>query len=278
MTDLVLGAGGILGAHLRLLRPDAVYVKKTPAKGFLARDLSLHNVLLETLDLLQPKVILNLAGENRVDCVDNGAFDDPVYRINVGLPLWLASWCVDNNCHLVQVSSQGVFSGDHAPYGPWSRPHPITAYGQMKAEAERRVEAIYPDASIVRSTFVLGVRPDPTMGRVNPLETMFTEPVQRQVNDRWFSVAFATDVAKLLWGIADGQSPGYFHLGSPDRMSRYEIAKLANPSAHITPVSDDDFPGARRPLDTTWNNDCLWLSSIEDGIKEARSTWENRSA
>lgn len=249
---LVLGAGGIIGQHMLLQRPAQSFVKRTPFPLYEACDLSVHENVKALLDRNRPEVVVNLAGQNVVDRVDSGVFDDPDYRVNVGLPAWLAEWCDANGSHLIQVSTQGVFSGDHAPYAPGDTPHPVTAYGHQKLEAERRV-AQHKNWTIARVTFVLGVRPFRGLGRVNPLERMFTDPEQRQVNDRWFSPAFAGDVASLLWRLVDNPEPGQVvHLGVPRRVSRYDVAKMANPAATIEPASDDEFPGPRRPVDTTW--------------------------
>lgn len=250
---LVLGAGGIVGQHMLVNRPDGgVFVKKTPFPLYHSCDLSLYPNVIDLLQARKPEVVVNLAGHNVVDFVDSGVFDDEDYRINVGLPTWLADWCDSENAHLIQVSTQGVFSGDKAPYGPSDEPHPITAYGSQKALAEKIVRHHH-NWTIARVTFVLGVRPFAGLGRENPLEQMFGSDVQRQVNDRWFSPAIARDVADSLWQLADNPVPQRtVHIGLPERTNRYQIAKMATPLATVEAVSDDDFAGPRRPLDTTW--------------------------
>lgn len=250
---LVLGAGGIIGQHMLVGAPeDAVFVKKTPFPLYEVCDLSRYENVMTLLDVLKPEVIVNLAGNNVVDFVNSGAFDDDDYRINVGLPGWLADYCDQLGAHLIQVSSQGVFSGDNPPYGVNDDPHPITAYGSQKHQAERVVRR-YKNWTIARVTFVLGVRPFAGLGRENPLEQMFRLTHQRQVDDRWFSPAMARDVADALWTLADDPQPGRIvHIGLPERTCRYDLAKKANPLAAIEAVSDDDFSGPRRPVDTTW--------------------------
>ena len=87
------------------------------------------------LDRFDPQTVINLAGENRPDVVEQapGSF----HVINVLVPQRLASWCDDHKAHYVHMSSQAVFSGDNPPYGPESDLEPINAYGQQKTEAER---------------------------------------------------------------------------------------------------------------------------------------------
>lgn len=273
MTEiLVLGAGGIIGQHMMASHPEGTYVKRTPHQDYLDCDLSRRENVQRLLDNHQPTAVVNLAGENRVDCVDSGGFDDPVYNVNVGLPFWLARWCDDNGSHLMQVSTQGIFSGDKPPYDVWSEPRPITSYGFQKLMAENLVRQ-HQNWTIARVTFVLGVRPL-RIGRTNPLESMFADPCQRQVNDRRFSVSFAKDVAEDLWQLASEPVPeSILHLGVPGGWSRYEIACLANPDAEIVPVSDDDFPGPRRPLDTSWAPGARHRMLLVEGIEDARADW-----
>lgn len=278
---LVLGAGGIVGQHMLMQEPerhDVVYVRR-PA-GHLPRPyvgLDLNGRVFEFLDEIKPDVIVNLAGENRVDVVES----DPEagYWVNLVVPMQLAAWCKDREAHLIQVSTQGVFDGTAPRYGPHSDPTPITEYGRQKAAAERAVVDIAPDrTTIARLTFVLGIRPFEGIGRANPLEEMFTKPVQVQVNDRWFSPLFATDAADILWQLTWEQPGGIVHVGTPVRTSRYEIATSIVHATHIhpdqapkvTPVSHEFFEGiAPRPIDTTWEYGARHCFTLYEGLLEA---------
>lgn len=263
---LVLGAGGIIGQHIERAYPDLSFVRSRREAALDSRD-SVRRVL----DERRPTSIINLAGENRVDIVQGNS--QGTAPINCGLPMWAAEWCDENDAFLVQVSTQGIFSGDHAPYHPSDTPHPHTEYGAQKVEAEQRVAA-FRNWMIARVTFVLGVRPRDS-GRTNPLEQMFSLPEQKQVNDRFFSPSFATDVALHLTGLAAAPVAGLIlHLGLPIRVSRYDIAVLANPDARIKAVSDNDFLGATRPFDTTYAAGSLWVQTLIEGINSARRQWE----
>jgi dTDP-4-dehydrorhamnose reductase len=270
---LILGAGGILGQHLQVSKGDrdAKFARRTPTKGFLHGDLSDHHEVMAMLEKHQPRAIVNLAGENRVDVVEGGSM--LFGNILAGLPYWLADWCQEHDSHLVQVSTQAVFDGGHPPYGPDSKPKPYLNYGALRFEGEKLVQ-LRDNWTIARVTFVLGVRPFPEMGRANPLELMFEQQEQRQVNDRFFSISFAKDVAAELWELAETKPGGILHLGIPERRTRYEIAKIANPTANIAAVSDDEFTGPRRPKDTTWAPGSLYRMSLEEGIEDARRDWE----
>lgn len=271
MRILVLGAGGIIGAHLKAVRPDSV----TP---YFARysdwDICDRSSLIAQLAGIKPDAIINLAGQNSPDVVER---NPGKYRpVNVEVPAFLSAWSQANGCHYVHVSSQAVFGGmpegltqSHMvasflpPYGPDSPRMPVNQYGLQKLQAESEVISGGKSWTIVRPTFVLGVRPL-IIGRENPVEQMLS-PVQavaegetvatmRQVCDRWFSVSFAWDVAAKLWEVAMGQPQRRpIHVGIPFRTNRHILASYLRPDLNVEPVSHDSFEGlAPRPIDTTY--------------------------
>ena len=222
-----------------------------------------------------PAAIINLAGENRPDVVER---NPRAYQpINVEAPAWLSWWCEQHGVHYVHVSSQAVFGADppkemqhhpsaSPPYGADSVRLPVNAYGYQKLQAEIQVAAAGKHWSIVRPTFTLGIRPFPLIGRENPAEYWLsqTAPVVesestgaklREVSDRFFSPAFAWDVAERLWEIAKGEPlRGFVNVGAPVSTTRYELAQRLRTDIEVEPVAHDDaFPHlAPRPKDTTY--------------------------
>lgn len=275
MRVVVTGAGGVIGQHMMITCPpqiDALYCRTQEALGFRGVNLEDTAATLQFLETSQPDVIINLAGENRVDTVE--AAPHRYEQLNVLVPDMLAEWCDMNDKHIIQVSTQGVFSGENPTYHPYALPNPITEYGRQKAEAEYLVQT-YHNWTIARLTFVLGLRPF-GLGRVNPVESMLSTDEQLQVNDRWFSPCFAKDGAKQLWMLAATKTKGIHHIGTPVRVSRYEIASALMQSLSagamgykIMGVSHNHFPGiAPRPKDTTWAADALHDMSFSDGIRD----------
>jgi len=233
---LILGASGIVAQHMRLCIPpgvEPIWVRRTPDPITFGYDLTDQDVLANLLLARNPDVVVNLAGESNVDYVECESAARS-YPINVLLPRYLAWWCGENGRRLVQVSSQAVYFATNR-------------YGHQKREAE----SVTRGQTIVRLTFILGIRPLPHVGRENPLEAMLRGQ-SPQVNDRWFSPLFAWDAAELLWdAVLTGQPGEIRECGIPERWSRYDIAKLVNPD--VQACSHDDFAGlAPRPIDTTY--------------------------
>lgn len=281
MRVLVLGAGGIIGLHLQKSLPFGVEAVFTRYADW---DVVNRPVLVQHLALIQPQAIINLAGENRPDVVER---NPGKYRaVNVEVPAFLTQWSQANGCHYVHVSSQAVFGGMPEgitnsrmvasflpPYGPDSPRMPVNQYGLQKLQAESEVMSGGKSWTIVRPTFVLGVRPL-LIGRENPVEQMLgpvqaiaegeTIAVMRQVCDRWFSVSFAWDVAAKLWEVAMGEPRRCaLHVGIPFRTNRHILASYLRPDLNVEPVSHDDFEGlAPRPIDTTYAED-LQISTVD---------------
>ena len=259
MRIAIFGAGGIIGQTLRRFAPvghEIRYYRRHADPLHYGGDLTQPG---EVIDKYAPDVILNLAGENRPDVVERTP--GTTRQINVDVPDMLAAWCDAHDSHYIHISSQAVFSGDDPPYGPESPLSPINKYGEQKAEAEALVRQ-RTNWTIVRPTFVLGIRPLPHVGRQNPLEQMLENPNGQQVDDRWFSPVFADELANALWYYVThtSEEPAgmTYHFGRPRRVSRHDIAMAAG--CNPIPASHDSFPcPAQRPEDTTYADGSIYL-------------------
>lgn len=274
MKILILGASGIIGQHMRLCCPPGItpiYVRRTADPLHVGLDLTDSAARDAFLERERPDVIINLAGESNTDVVER---DPERYReINQRVPAYLCDWCHKNNAQLVHVSTQAVFSGNNPPYGPDSIKEPINKYGEQKAWAEISLSG-FRCVTIVRPTFVLGVRPLPHVGRANPIEQMLDVSQRKQVNDRWFSVSFARDVAAALWKAAIERPGGIIHVGLPDKLSRFDIADFLR--SNIEPVKHDSFIGITpRPIDTSYAGNAA-PGALEAGLGDCASDWGAR--
>jgi dTDP-4-dehydrorhamnose reductase len=104
---------------------------------------------------VEPWAIVNAAGYVRVDDAERDI--EACRRANVAGPINLAATCRRRGLPLVTFSSDLVFDGTAGrPYVEDDRPNPLNVYGATKAEAERRVRELLPDALVIRTSAFFG--------------------------------------------------------------------------------------------------------------------------
>jgi dTDP-4-dehydrorhamnose reductase len=107
------------------------------------------------LDRIRPWAVINTAGYVRV--ADAEREPERCYRENTEGAVAMAKVCADLGIPFVTFSSDLVFDGRLGRvYVESDPPSPACVYGASKAEAERRVLEIYPDALIIRTSAFFG--------------------------------------------------------------------------------------------------------------------------
>ncbi len=192
----------------------------------------------------------------------NRCEQDPTlsYAINVQASETLATLCREYQIPLVFTSTDQVFDGQAAPYDETSLPNPINTYGRHKLEAELRIRAIYPAATLCRLPLLYG--PPSAHGacflqdflarlRAGQSLSLFT--------DEYRTPAYVEDVAAGLLLALD--HPGtLLHLSGPERLSRYEfglrMAEVFDLDGQlIQPCRQADVAmAAARPADVSSNS------------------------
>ena len=120
---------------------------------------------------------------------------------------------------LVYLSSDVIFDGRRGHYREEDEPAPVHAYGASKAEAERRVAAAHPEATIVRTSLLYGgPEPGPQERLAAGGGTFFVDEIRSPVQ--------VTDLADALLELLALAWAGPLHLGGADDVSRYELALL----------------------------------------------------
>jgi dTDP-4-dehydrorhamnose reductase len=120
---------------------------------------------------------------------------------------------------LVHLSTDVVFDGTRGRYREEDEPAPANDYGRSKAEAERRVAAAHPGASIVRTSLLYGgTEPGPQERLARENRRFFVDEIR--------SPAVVGDLAEALLDLVEVEHAGPLHLAGADDVSRFDFAVL----------------------------------------------------
>lgn len=155
-----------------------------------------------------------------------GALTEPqrARRINVAATEMLADRANAAGIPLIYCSTDMVFDGEHAPYCESDPPAPVSVYGQTKLEAESSVlktaQGIVLCLALVSGPTLNGRTKffDQTLAKLRGGETVTC------FEDEWRTPVAASAIARAVARLIDHPMPGLYHLGGPQRMSRYDMA------------------------------------------------------
>ena len=245
MRITVFGATGLVGnALLREWSGDAV-------TGLSSRDADIRDpqaverVVVET----RPDWIVHAAAYTDVDGCETHR--DLAMSVNRDGAVNVALAARKHAARLLFLSTDYVFDGTkNSPYETTDLRAPQSVYGQSKAEAEQRLLEIFPNSTIVRTSWVFGKG-----GRCFPetiLKLASTRPQLSVVNDQRGSPSYTIDLARAVIQLCRKNVAGIVHVTNAGDCTWYdfaaEIVRAAGLPAEVQPVTTAQFPRpAKRP-------------------------------
>jgi dTDP-4-dehydrorhamnose reductase len=185
------------------------------------------------LDRHRPWAVINAAGYVRV--ADAEREREACFKVNAAGAEIVARAASRLGLPMVNFSSDRVFDGRLGrAYVETDALCPTCTYGESKAEAERRVTEVHPDALIIRSSaffgpwdqhnFVFGVLRDIAAGRSVALE----EP------DTVVSPTYVPDLVHATLDLLVDDERGVWHLSNRDETSWSELAERVAAEAGLS--------------------------------------------
>jgi len=156
---LLLGKNGQLGWELQRslsVLGEVVALDRHGLSGW-SGDLSQPSALAQTVQQIQPQVIVNAAAYTAVDRAESEP--DVAYAINAQAPQILAQEAQKLGAWLVHFSTDYVFNGSGQQ--PWTETDacaPLSVYGQTKWQGEQAVVASGCRYLMFRTSWVYGAR------------------------------------------------------------------------------------------------------------------------
>lgn len=150
---------------------------------------------------------------------------DLAWQINVEGTRHVAEAAAALGLHLVFVSTDYVFSGEHGPYRETDAVDPRSVYGKTKLAAEQIIAELCPSAAIARTSTLYGYSPGVRPNFVTWLVGQLREkkPVTI-VTDQISSPTLAENLAEMLLMLSAKRSSGVYHTVGGEWMSRFDFA------------------------------------------------------
>ena len=270
---LITGADGQLGSELR-----DIWLSDTLFEVIFVNRETLP---LDELDKVYERVIfhkadyiIHAAAYTAVDKAESEPQQADL--INHLASVEIAKAAKDGNAKLIFISTDYVFQGNSAiPLSEDNPTNPINVYGESKLAAELGIQAILPQAIIIRTSWVYSIYGKNFVKTMIQLMKMKHEI--QVVADQEGSPTYAMDLAMALKDIIVSGiwAGGIYHYSNEGKTTWFgfaeEIRRLANLSCRINPVSTSDFPtAAKRPAFSL-----LSKEKIKHTFKLAIPDWQN---
>ncbi|WP_034271824.1 SDR family oxidoreductase [Actinospica robiniae] len=212
MRIMVIGGSGYLGSEV---------VRRAGGSGHEVIATSRAEASRHHLDITSRLAVASLISQVQPQCIINAAYRQDAWAPTAIGPGNVALAAAACGAHLIQVSSDSVFSGRAPAYPESSYPDPLTPYGAAKAAAETAIQAIDPTAAIVRTSLIVGDGHSVHEQFVRALISgenegvLFTDVLRCPVH--------VADLAAALLEIAEQQRSGILHAAGPEAVSRYDL-------------------------------------------------------
>lgn len=218
MRVLIFGATGMLGkALMRVWTGDEII-----GLGSADADIRVPEQVDAQVQRVRPEWIVLSAAYTDVDgCELNPQL---AKSVNTQGAVNVARAAVKAGARLLFVSTDYVFDGNNAsPYEVDFPRNPINSYGESKAEAEKKILEILPDACIVRTSWLFGAG-----GKCFPdaiLKLAATRPQIEVVNDQRGSPTYTDDLASAIVQLCRARAQGIIHCTNSGDCTWYDFAR-----------------------------------------------------
>ncbi|MEH0876403.1 dTDP-4-dehydrorhamnose reductase [Pectobacterium cacticida] len=267
MKILLTGANGQLGRCFQDWLPQEWEIWATDSAEL---DITDRQAVFAAVAAFRPEAIVNAAAYTAVDKAENEP--ELAALINKTGPENLALAAKAINARLVHVSTDYVFDGTATePYLETDKPNPLGVYGQTKLDGERSVEAVLPEAIIIRTAWVFSEYGN------NFVKTMLRLGKERDelnvVADQRGCPTYAGDIAQAIIDLLkQNATGGIYHFCGDKEVSWHEFAEAIFAQAVdkgilakapvVNAITTEQYPTpAKRPAYS--NLDCKKIKALK---------------
>jgi len=222
---LLLGATGLLGGHLLARLPRSCQtVAVSGRNGVTSADRGVEWLSMR-MDAAAPAALDSLLDMAGADVIVNATGASPrseestLDQVNARFPRALAAAAATRGSRIVQISTDGVFSGARGNYAEDDRPDPADAYGRSKLDGELAAPHL-----TIRTSF-FGRSPRGT-GLVEWLVGQRGQAVDGFADYRFTGIA-ASLLADLIASAIERALVGVYHVGG-DPVTKYDLLRAVS--------------------------------------------------
>lgn len=233
MRFLVTGSNGLVGSRVCSLLEKAGHTvvglgrgarRTGGSHGYVEVDLTREADVVNAISAATPEAIIHTASMTEVDACEKDP--EQAYAANVTAAAAVAKGARKVGAHLVHVSTDYVFDGDHGPYSEEALPNPRGVYAVTKHMGEQAARTFVPGAALCRTAVVYGWpqagRPNFGAWLVGALEK--GTPV-RLFEDQFVSPSLADNVAAQLAELAERKLGGVWNTCGADVVDRVSFGR-----------------------------------------------------
>lgn len=235
MRVLVTGSNGLVGSRLsRLLVSQGHQVlgisrgARAPGAsgdyGYAPVELTDLGQVDRAVEAFAPEAIVNTVAMTEVDACEKEP--ERAFRINCVAAANVATAARRAGAHLVHVSTDYVFDGDHGPYSEEDVPNPRGTYAISKHMGEEAVRTIAGSWTIARTAVVYGwpraQRPNFGAWLVGALGE---GKGVKLFSDQIVTPSLADNVAEMVAELATRRLPGVYHTAGAEPCDRVSFGQ-----------------------------------------------------
>ena len=280
---LITGISGFVGHHFIAKNHSnrqlfgTYHQNKVEFEDILSYPLAITDTdaFLALLEEVKPDTVIHLAALSNPNYCEN--HPEKCREVNSAATFHIITACQNLDIHFIFASTDLVFDGKNAPYTEKQATNGIMTYGMDKAKTEHLAELMYPNkVTIARLPLQYGWCETASNFLTNWVNTLKAGKPIKAFTDEYRTAAWAGDVADGLLLLAEKEATGIWHLGGPERMSRYdfaiELTKIleVDPALVIPVLQKDIKMAAARPADVSLNSEKAFELGYAPGLVAER--------
>jgi dTDP-4-dehydrorhamnose reductase len=234
-TVLITGSNGLLGQKLidlYLTKTDKIVIGsgvgpcRHPLKDqfkYIELDITDEAQVQFKLNEIHIDTVINTAAMTNVDYCETD--HEGCDKLNISAVKYLVNACNSINAHLIHLSTDFIFDGQHGPLTEKEEPNPLSYYGWSKLKGEQEIINYSNCYTILRTVLVYGVVAD--MSRSNIVlwakSALEKQQPMKVVNDQFRTPTLAEDLALGCFLTESKFVQGIFNISGKDFMRIDEL-------------------------------------------------------